>query len=144
MEQLMRTAADRVRHTILFEILLILIVGPLLSIVLDQPMHTMGLMTISLSLIAMTVNYGYNLAFDHALKRLGKPIHQRSKRLRALHAILFELCLLFVSMPIIMHALGYSFTEALMLDIGFAISVPIYAFFFNLGYDRAFPITAPK
>lgn len=142
MEATMRTSGDRLRHTILFEILLILLVGPLLSVVLGQPMHTMGAMTLGLSLIAMTVNYLYNLAFDHALLRLGKPVHERSARLRLLHAILFEFCLFAFSIPVVMHMLGYTFWEALLLDLGFIVLVPIYAFFFNLLYDRVFPVEA--
>ncbi|SDL30237.1 Uncharacterized membrane protein [Maridesulfovibrio ferrireducens] len=138
----MRTCKDRLRHTILFEILLILIIGPMLSIILEQPLHTMGALTIILSLIAMVINYIYNLAFDHSLKQLGKSVHKRSKRLRVLHSILFELVLFIFSVPIVMNFMGYTFMEAFILDIGFIIMVPVYAFFFNILYDNAFPIVS--
>lgn len=136
----MRTSKDRLRHTILFEILLVLIIGPLLSVVLKQPMHTMGALTVTLSLIAMVVNYVYNLAFDHTLKWLGRPVYERSRKLRALHSILFELCLLAISLPVVMLLLNYTIQEALMLDVGFIIIVPGYALIFNIIYDRTFPI----
>lgn len=140
----MRTSKDRLRHTILFEIVLVLLVGPLLAVALGKPLHTMGAMTLSLSLIAMVVNYIYNLAFDHALLRLGRSVHERSKKLRVLHAILFELCLLVFSLPLVMFMMDYSFMQALILDLGFVVSVPIYAFFFNVIYDRTFPVASAR
>ena len=140
----MRTSKDRLRHTILFEILLVATAGPLLSLLLDQPMHTMGTMTLLLSFIAMTVNYLYNWAFDHTLNQLGKPVHERSPVLRILHAILFELCLVAFTIPIVMQFLGYTLTEALILDIGFIVFVPLYAFAFNMIYDHIFPMPSSE
>ncbi len=135
----MRTPKDRLRHTVLFELLLVMLIGPLLSMLLNQPIHTMGALTIGLSFIAMVINYVYNLAFDHTLKKLGRPIHKRSAKLRVLHALLFELCLFSFSIPMVIYVLEYTFLEALMLDLGFLITVPIYAFFFNMLYDFIFP-----
>ncbi|NDV22454.1 PACE efflux transporter [Desulfovibrio sp. JC022] len=138
----MRTSKDRLRHTILFEIVLVLLIGPLLSVMLGKSLHTMGVITITLSLIAMVVNYFYNLAFDYALLRLGRPVYERGPKLRVLHSVFFELCLLVFSLPLVMLLLDYSFMQALMLDLGFAMFVPVYAFFFNVIYDRTFPVVA--
>ena len=62
----MRSQKDRIRHTIMFETGLVLIISPLASHVLDKDLVQIGVLTICLSLIAMIVNYFYNLIFDHS------------------------------------------------------------------------------
>ena len=37
---------------------------------------------------------------------------------------------------------GMGWIEALLADIGLAIAYALYAFVFNIGYDRVFPIDA--
>ena len=34
--------------------------------------------------------------------------------------------------------------DALLADLGLAFAYVLYAFIFNLGYDRLFPIVAPE
>jgi len=140
METIMRTTKDRIRHTILFEIFLVSILVPLLSTLLGKPMHTMGALSLSMSGIAMGLNYFYNYVFDHTLKKLGRPVYERGAGLRIAHAILFEILLFAFSAPLIMYLMDYSFIQAVMLDLGFMIMVPIYAFIFNIIYDRVFPV----
>jgi uncharacterized membrane protein len=60
--------------------------------------------------------------------------------LRVAHAVLFELGLLIVLMPFIAWYLGVSLMQALVMDISFALFYLVYAFFFNLAYDRIFPL----
>ncbi len=136
----MRTTGDRLRHTLLFEVLLIMICVPTLSILLDKPMHTTGGLSLTVSLTAMTLNYIYNYLFDHALVRLGKPLYPRGRRLRMFHSVFFELFLFVFTAPMIMYALDYTFIQAVIFDIGFIIAVPIYAYIFNVTYDRIFPV----
>jgi uncharacterized membrane protein len=50
--------------------------------------------------------------------------------------------LLLISLPIVMAWTGMGLIEALLADIGLALCYVVYAFFFNLGYDRVFPIDA--
>ncbi len=140
----MRTTKDRIRHTLLFELFILTMLVPGLSWLLNKPMHMMGGLSLCMGLLAMSINYIYNYAFDHALKHLGKPVYERSAALRGLHAVLFEVILFAISAPAIMYVLDYTFMQALLLDIGFMIAVPIYAFFFNIIYDRIFPISAPS
>lgn len=139
----MRSPKDRLRHTLLFEILLIIICTPLLSLVLGKPMETMGALSIILSTIAMILNYAYNYCFDQVLAHMGRPVYERGTRLRMLHAVLFELCLFVFISPVIMVMLDYTFIQAAAYDAGFIIMVPIYAYFFNIAYDHIFPVQAP-
>lgn len=60
--------------------------------------------------------------------------------MRILHALGFEGGLLLITLPIVMLWTGMGWLEALIADVGLAIAYTIYAFFFNIGYDRVFPI----
>jgi len=85
------------------------------------------------------LNYVYNLLFDKALLRLGRPLYPRGLRLRTLHALLFEGVFIFVSVPVVMAWLEYTLWQALALDVGFLMVVPVYTFVYNWLYDWVFP-----
>ena len=68
----MRTSTDRIRHAILFEIVLLGICIPLLSTLLDQPAESIGAISIGLSVISTLWNYAYNYLFDYGLLYLKK------------------------------------------------------------------------
>ena len=127
----MRTINDCLRYIILYEVLLLVLSIPLLSFVLHQPPIKMGSMGIFFSITAMILNYVYNLLFDNALLRLGRPLYPRGWRLWTLHALLFEGVFIFVSVPVVMVWLGYTLWQALALDVGFLVAVPVYTFVYN-------------
>ena len=135
----MRTGADRLRHTLGFEVLGMMISIPLFSLLTGQPVDHLGPLAIGLSLLATGWNYLYNLLVDHwMLRQLGRL----EKRLieRVLHALIFELGLLLVALPLTALWLGISLWQALWLDIGFSLFFVLYAFGYNLAYDRLFPL----
>ena len=135
----MRTGTDRLRHTLGFEGLGLMISVPLFSLLTGQPVDHLGPLAIGLSLLATGWNYLYNLMVDHwMLRRLGRL----EKRLieRVLHALLFELGLLLEVLPLTALWLGISLWQALWLDIGFSLFFVLYAFGYNLAYDRLFPL----
>ena len=135
----MRTGADRLRHTLGFEGLGLMISIPLFSLLTGQPVDHLGPLAIGLSLLATGWNYLYNLLVDHwMLRQLGRL----EKRLieRVLHALLFELGLLLVVLPLTALWLGISLWQALWLDIGFSLFFVFYAFGYNLAYDHLFPL----
>lgn len=136
----MRTTKDRIRHTILFETGLILIFIPIIMIVLKKDILQVGSLTICLSIIAMVVNYFYNLLFDCILVKLKMSLTKRSVKLRILHSILFEASLLTVALPVIASILDIPIWQAFLTDIGFSIFTVVYAFVFNWTYDCFLPI----
>ncbi|XPV76273.1 MAG: PACE efflux transporter [Desulfovibrio sp.] len=139
----MRTAKDRLRHTLCFEIIALIIVTPASAIILNKPMHTMGIMSICMSLWAMTVNLIYNYAFDLALLKIKGRTDQRSPRLRLIHSILFEATLVIPALPVIAWWLDMTILNAFIMDLGFMGFFMVYAYIYNLAYDRIFPI-APE
>ncbi|MCD6527257.1 MAG: PACE efflux transporter [Desulfuromonas sp.] len=135
----MRIRRDRLRHTILYEALLLALLIPLCSSVLHESASKIGALGIFLSLLAMTWNYVYNLGFDKTLRSLGRPLYPRGFRLRALHAVLFEGSLLFVSIPAMMWWLHLSLWQAVVMNLTFLLLVPVYTLGYNWLYDLFFP-----
>ncbi|WMC10076.1 PACE efflux transporter [Oceanimonas pelagia] len=138
----MRTTKDRLRHTLGFELLGLVIFTPLASLVFGFEFHLMGVLAVAGSLIATVWNYLYNLLFDHAMLRLRGDV-RKTTLIRVLHALLFEGGLLLLFLPMIAWYLGISLWEAFVMDIAMAAFYLVYAFFYNLAYDRVFPVPNP-
>lgn len=135
----MRTTRDRIRHAISFEIIGLLLVTPLGAIAFGMPAADIGVVGVVGATIATGWNYLYNLGFDHAMRRLtGKT--RKGPLLRVGHAVLFELGLLILLLPMIAWYLGISLWHALLMDMSFAFFYVVYAFVFNWAYDRIFPL----
>ncbi|WP_107850871.1 PACE efflux transporter [Oceanimonas marisflavi] len=138
----MRTTKDRIRHTIGFELLGLVIFTPLASLVFGFELHLMGVLAVAGSLIATVWNYLYNLLFDHAMLRWRGDV-RKTTLIRVFHALLFEGGLLLLFLPMIAWYLGISLWDAFVMDIAMAAFYLVYAFFYNLAYDRIFPIPNP-
>ena len=136
----MRTKKDRIRHTLSFEIIGLLIFAPLASLVFGFELHTMGAIALVGSLVATVWNYFYNILFDKAMLKLRGRV-QKTVPIRVLHAILFEGGLLLLFLPFIAIYLNISLWEAFKMDIAMATFYLIYAFVFNWVYDKVFPIS---
>jgi uncharacterized membrane protein len=135
----MRSTADRIRHAVSFEIIGLLSVIPLGSWVFDLEMQAIGVVALAVATVATLWNYLFNLGFDRAMMRwLG---HTRKwPVLRILHALLFEIGLLAVSLPFIAWYLQIGLWTALLMDLGFAGFYLVYAFVYNWAYDVIFPL----
>ncbi|OYD24644.1 PACE efflux transporter [Oceanimonas baumannii] len=138
----MRTTKDRIRHTIGFELLGLVIFAPLASLVFGFELQLMGVLALVGSVIATVWNYIYNLQFDHALLRWQGSV-RKSTLMRVFHALLFEGGLLLLFLPMIAWYLSISLWEAFKMDIAMAAFYLVYAFFYNLAYDRIFPVPHP-
>lgn len=135
----MRTAADRIRHAISFELIALLIVTPAASWLFGKPMFDMGVVVIVSATIATLWNYIYNLGFDHALRRLTGSV-RKSVPVRVVHALLFEGGLLMALMPTTALFLDVPVLDALFVNASFAVFYLVYAFVFNWAYDVIFPV----
>lgn len=136
----MRSKGDRIRHAVGFEVIGILICSPLASWLLGVPLGHVSVLTVALATCAMVWNYVYNLGVDtlmlHYLHRLDKSLWER-----VFHALGFEAGFLLVSLPLVAWWMDMSLMAALLLDIGVAVFYILYAFFYNLAYDRLFPVS---
>jgi len=135
----MRTTFDRIRHALSFEIIALMIVTPLGAWGFATPMQEMAVVTLTSATIATLWNYAYNLMFDHALLRLGRPLF-KTIPIRILHAILFEAGLLTILLPFIAWYLAIGLRAAFLMDVSFSAFYLVYAFAFNWAYDVIFPL----
>jgi UDP-N-acetylmuramate dehydrogenase len=137
----LRSLPDRIRQVVFFEIGGLLLITPPFVWLSGVPLvDSIGLLAI-IALIAAVWNGCYNTLFDMVEGRLtGRMADQRPWRLRLAHALGFEGGLLTLSLPVIMWWTGMGWLTALIADIGLALSYVVYAFVFNLAYDRMFPI----
>lgn len=135
----MRSLPDRIRHVISFEIIGLALVTPLGALAFSQPMLDIGVLSAIIAVVATLWNLAYNYLFDTVLK-YARGGTAKGAVMRVFHAILFELGLLATLMPFIAAYLGISIWQALMMDISFAFFYMVYAFLFNLVYDRIYPL----
>ncbi len=140
-----RSLWDRLRQVALFEIGGLLLISPPFVWLSGVPaVDSIGLLLI-LALVAALWNGGYNTAFDWIEGRLtGRTADRRPWSLRAAHAVGFEGGLLLMTLPIIVLWTRLDWLSALIADIGLALAYMVYAFGFNLAYDRMFPIAAAQ
>lgn len=139
----LRSPLDRVRQVILFELGGLLLITPPFAWASGVPAgDSIGLLAL-IALIAALWNAIYTTSFDWLEGRLsGRTADRRTTPWRVVHAAGFEAGLLAISLPIVMVWTAMSWLEALLADAGLALAYVVYAFFFNMGYDRAFPIAS--
>jgi len=138
-----RTGKDRLRYTVMFELILIMIMVPTVSFVLERPIFSIGLLAITLSVKAMLMNFIYCWGFDRIDVRAGRVPTERRFMGRVIHAVGFETILVLTSLPIVMWWLGFTIWQALMMDVAISAFVVTYTFLFGLGYDKLFPVPQP-
>lgn len=139
----MRSLPDRLRQITLFEVGGLVLITPPFAWLSGVPIgDSLGLLAVA-ALIAAIWNACYNTTFDWIEGRLtGRTADRRPWLGRVLHAIGFEGGLLLLTLPVVMAWTGMDWRTALVADIGLAAAYVVYAFAFNLAYDRAFPIIA--
>jgi uncharacterized membrane protein len=139
----LRSLPDRIRQVALFEVGGLLLITPPFIWLSGVPATDSFFLLALIALIAALWNAVYNTSFDWLEGRLtGRTADLRPMLWRAVHAIGFETGLLIVTLPIIVYWTGMGWLEALLADIALALAYTAYAFVFNIGYDRLFPINA--
>jgi uncharacterized membrane protein len=134
-----RTFSDRIRHAVLFELIGLATFTPVAAFLFDKPVADMGVIGIVAATVATAWNFLFNLGFDHALLRLRGHI-TKTLPIRIVHAVLFEAILVALLLPLSAWYLGITLWDALMMDLAIVAFYLVYAFVFNLAYDRIFPV----
>ncbi|USD67433.1 PACE efflux transporter [Vibrio sp. SCSIO 43136] len=132
---------ERVFHAVLFEVLAVLLSIALLMLATDHEVGSLSGTMIIVATIAMCWNFVFNWFFDQLYTG---DKEKRSMKLRLLHVTLFEIGLLVFTIPVIAYILGVVLWEAFMMDVGITIFITIYAFTFNLVYDKVRAVIVKK
>lgn len=130
---LQKSPAERFLHALIFEVLAIAICAPMGAWLLGHSLAHMGALTLMISLVAMSWNMVFNALFDRAQQRWA---FKRNLAARAVHAVLFEVGLLLVIVPLAAWWLDMGLWQAFVLDIGIALFFMPYSFVFNWLYDK--------
>ncbi|GBU14800.1 hypothetical protein AwPolaro_01780 [Polaromonas sp.] len=130
---LKKSVKERFFHSLGFEVLAIAICAPLGSWLLGYSLAHIGALTLMISLVAMSWNMIFNALFDRAQLRMG---FKRNWLARSVHAVIFEIGLLLVVVPLAAWWLAIGLWEAFVLDIGIALFFLPYSFVFNWIYDH--------
>lgn len=132
----------KVVYVISFELIAIVLAGTLLRWLSDSPVATAGITAAASSAIAMAWNYVYNTLFEAWEARQARK--GRSLLRRVAHAIGFEAGLVTVLVPLFAWVLGVTLLAALLLNAVMIVFFLVYAFLFNLVFDRVFglPLSA--
>ncbi|MEO7401881.1 MAG: multidrug/biocide efflux PACE transporter [Polaromonas sp.] len=130
---LKKSIKERFLHSLAFEVVAIAICAPLGAWLLGYSLAHIGLLTLMISLLAMSWNMVFNTLFDRAQRRIG---FKRTLMARSVHALMFEVGLLLAVVPLAAWWLGIGLWEAFVLDIGIALFFLPYTFVFNWTYDH--------
>ena len=127
-----KSITERVCQAIGFEALALLICTPLLAWIMDKPALEMGMVTLAISLLALTWNVIFNGLFDRLKARLqlsgGVWTH-------VVHALMFEGGLVAICVPLIAWWLNISLWQAFLLDIGVLLFFLPYTYVYHWVYD---------
>lgn len=129
-----RSLTERLLHAVTFEAVAIVLCAPVIGWSMDAPLATTGSLTLAISLVAMGWNVVFNALFDAAQRRLG---FERSWGVRTGHALMFELGLALMTVPMAAAWLGITWWQALVLDAAILLFFLPYTVLFNAGWDAA-------
>jgi len=137
-----KTLYERFLHAVLFELVALLLCAPVMSWLLGVSFAHAGLLTLMISLVAMTWNVVFNSMFDRLERRWkakeapaarGEP---RRFSVRIAHALIFEAGLILAVVPMAAWWLDIGLIEAFVLDIGLVLFFLPYTLAFNWCYDK--------
>lgn len=131
-----KTLYERCLHAVLFEVVALLLCAPVMSWLLGVSFAHAGLLTLMISLVAMTWNVIFNSIFDRLERRWKAPAAARSFAARIAHAVVFEAGLILAVVPLAAWWLNIGLVEAFVLDIGLVLFFLPYTLVFNWCYDK--------
>lgn len=135
-----RGGLDRLRYALLFEAILIILMGAALAVLSDRSIYDTGVLAAILSVIAVFVALVYNYLLDRVDAHFGRVPTERTTLGRIGHAVGLEITLVFTSLPAIMWWMGWGFMQALLFDVAAVAFIVIYTYIFTLVYDKVFPV----
>lgn len=136
-----RTLRERALQTLAFEALGIALVTPAFMALSDgHAGESLALMVaITLAVLIWAPLYGF--IFDRLEQRkTGRIASDRPQAVRLLHAVLYELTSVSMTLPLAMILGGLTMNQALGLNIGLTVFYIGYAYVFFLIYDWLRPV----
>lgn len=127
------TVKERLFHAVLFEAGAIILSVLFIWLTTGKSGMVESASMILISFIAMVWNMIFNWIFD---KFFTFPKQYRTAKLRLFHTVAFETGLLIFTIPVIAYFLAVDWFIAFLMDVGISITIMLYGYFFNWGYDH--------
>ena len=137
----MRSLRERVIQTLSYELGALLIAAPLYQCVFSVSAGESLQLLVTLSIAVMLWSPFHNTVFDWLDARwFDRVASDRHGVSRWVHAFSHEMSTLVVTLPLIVWIGGYSWFEALWLDLGLTQFYTAYAWVFHWCFDRLRPV----
>lgn len=121
--------------SISYEISVVVLIAAALNLALNIPMDTVGGFALLFGLTLIPLNYIYNLVFDKLMQRYNQPYYHRNFSFRLIHATGYEVLMLIISTPLIMHVLNFEFDQALTLNVAIGVALVLYNILVTWTFD---------
>jgi uncharacterized membrane protein len=126
----------KITYAISFETFGIILSTAYLLLLSDASPKNSVILSVAGATIALAWNFVFNLAFEAWEAR--QPIKGRPLALRTAHAMLFEVGLTALMVPLMAWWLDVSLLTALTLEIGLILLFVTYTYAFTWAFDRLF------
>lgn len=130
----------RIVQAILYEAFAIAFVGPVLSVIFDEPPTSAIGLAVVLSSIALAWNYLFNTIFEYWESR--QSVRGRTFTRRLAHGIGFEGGLTVILVPVMALWLNTSPLSAFLANLGLLAFFFVYAIAFTWAFDHVFGLPA--
>ena len=126
----------RVTYVFFYEVLSFLICAMILAVLSGSTISHTRPLSLLIAVIAVSVNFFYNYAFEWWEKRQ----HSKTRTIfrRIAHAIGFQVVLVTILIPLIAWWMQISLVKAFLLDFSLMIIIPCYTFVYNYFFDHLF------
>lgn len=122
----------RLINVVIFEAVAIFIITPLFSFIFNKPLASIGLIAILTSIIAMFINYIFNLFFDkHSCSWYAHPKYKLLVR-----TILFQVVILSFFIPFVMFMLDFSFYQSIVYNTSGSLFFMTYFYVYNFIFEQ--------
>lgn len=126
----------RVTYVFFYEVLSFLICAMILAVLSGSTISHTGPLSLLIAVIAVSVNFFYNYAFEWWEKQ--QQSKTRTIFRRIVHAIGFQVVLVTILIPLIAWWMQISLVKAFLLDFSLMIIIPCYTFVYNCFFDHLF------
>ncbi len=136
-----RTLRERIVQTCLFEAIGIACVTPLFMAFYGGHASESLAMMLAISVAVMIWAPFYGFVFDRVeARKTGRVASDRPAAVRVIHAVLYEVTSVGMTLPLAMAVGGLSFGQAVGLNIWLTLFYVVYAYGFFLIYDWFRPV----
>ena len=118
----------RIINVFIFEAVAIFIITPLFSFIFNKPLASIGFIAVLTSIIAMLINYVFNLFFD---KWYTYPKYKLLVR-----TILFQVVILSFFIPFVMFMLDFSFYQSVVYNTSGSLFFMTYFYVYNFIFEK--------